>query len=399
MRITAVRLRRVSGTLPTQGDMWEERLVRPLDIYPEYRTRNDFEGGIQTADGFKISTVFLQIDTDEGLSGLAGPIPEQVAYIAAKSLRRFLIGQDAIAGEKLWDQMHRGMVHGRQGDAMLAISAVDCALWDLRGKWLGQPVYRLLGGPTRDSIPAYASMLGFAVLDPDRIRDHAQEYKQLGYTAQKWFFRHGPMSGKEGLRKNIELVRTLREAVGDDYDLMFDCWQAMDVGYVVELADRIREYRPRWLEECAMPDRIDSYCRIKERTDIPLAGAEHEYTRWGFKRFIDVGALDVIQPDIYWCGGLSETLKIAAYATVHDLVTIPHGHSSAATIHFSATQSPIHTPYQEYLVKWNSIHQYFLRNPVEAKAGVIHVPDLPGFGMELDPAKIESEDEIFPMGA
>jgi L-rhamnonate dehydratase len=399
MRITAVRLRRVSGTLPTQGDMWEERLVRPLDIYPEYRSRNDFEGGIQTANGFKISTVFLQIDTDEGFSGLAGPIPEQVAYIAAKSLRRFLIGQDAIAGEKLWDQMHRAMVHGRQGDTMLAISAVDCALWDLRGKWLGQPVYRLLGGPTRDSIPAYASMLGFAVLDPARVRDRAQEYKQLGYTAQKWFFRHGPMSGKEGLRKNIELVRTLREAVGDDYDLMFDCWQAMDVGYVVELADRIREYRPRWLEECAMPDRIDSYRRIKERTDIPLAGAEHEYTRWGFKRFIDVGALDVIQPDIYWCGGLSETLKIAAYATVHDLVTIPHGHSSPATIHFSATQSPIHTPYQEYLVKWNSIHQYFLRNPVEAKAGIIHVPDLPGLGMELDPAKIESEDEIFPINA
>jgi L-alanine-DL-glutamate epimerase-like enolase superfamily enzyme len=397
MRITAVRLRRVRGTLPTKGNIWEERLVRPLDVYPEYRNRNDHEGGVQTEGGFKISTVFLQIDTDEGVSGIAGPIPEQVAYIAAHSLRRYLIGQDAIAGEKLWDQMHRGMVHGRQGDAMLAISAVDCALWDLRGKWLGQPVYRLLGGPTRESIPAYASMLGFAVLDATRVRDRAQEYKQLGYTAQKWFFRHGPMSGKEGLRKNIELVRTLREAVGEDYDLMFDCWQSMDVDYVGELAERIREYRPRWLEECVMPDRIDSYRRIKDLTDIPLSGAEHEYTRWGFKRFIDSGALSVIQPDIYWCGGLSETLKIAAYATVHDLITIPHGHSSPATIHFSVTQSPIHTPYQEYLVKWNSIHQHFLRNPVEAKGGMIHVPDLPGLGMELDQSKIESEDELFPV--
>src|ERR1700680_2951967 len=127
MRITAVRLRRVRGTLPTKGDIWEERLVRPLDVYPEYRNRNDHEGGVQAEGGFKISTVFLQIDTDEGVSGIAGPIPEQVAYIAAHSLRRFLIGQDAIAGEKLWDQMHRGMVHGRQGDVMLAISAVDCA--------------------------------------------------------------------------------------------------------------------------------------------------------------------------------------------------------------------------------------------------------------------------------
>ncbi len=395
MRITAVRLRRLTGTLPTHGDIWEERLVRPIDIYDEYRHRNDFEGGVQTADGFRIATVFVEIDTDEGVTGRAGPIPEAVAYIVAHSLRRLLLGQDPIAGEKLWDQMHRVMVHGRQGDAMLAISAVDCALWDLRGRWLGQPVHRLLGGPTRDAVPAYASMLGFAVLDLGRVRERALEYQALGYVAQKWFFRHGPMSGRAGLHQNVALVRTLRETVGEDYDLMFDCWQAMDVGYVVDLAERIAEYRPRWLEECVMPDRIDSYRRIKERTNIPLAGAEHEYTRWGFKRFIDADALDVLQPDIYWCGGLSETLKIAAYATAHDLVTIPHGHSSGATIHFSVTQSPIHTPYQEYLVKWNAIHQHFLLNPVDPVKGMIHAPSLPGLGMELDPAKIEVESEIF----
>ena len=395
MLITAVRLRRVTGTLSTSGDFWEERLVRPIDVYDEYRYRQDYEGGVQTDDGFHISTVFVEIETDDGVTGRAGPIPEAVAYIVAHSLRRLLIGQDPIAGEKLWDQMHRLMVHGRQGDAMLAISAIDCALWDLRGKWLGQPVYRLLGGPTRTEIPAYASMLGFTVLDAGQVRDRAQEYKSLGYTAQKWFFRHGPMSGSEGLRKNVELVRTLRQAVGDDYDLMLDCWQSMDVGYVVALAERIQEYQPRWLEECVMPDRIDSYCRIKERISIPLAGAEHEYTRWGFKRFIDAGALDVLQPDIYWCGGLSETLKIAAYATVHDLVIIPHGHSSPATIHFSITQSPIHTPYQEYLVKWNAIHQHFLRDPVVPINGFIHAPHQPGLGMELDAGKIETDREIF----
>jgi L-rhamnonate dehydratase len=395
MLITAVRLRRLTGTIPTRADFWEERLVRPIDIYDEYRHRSDYEGGVQTADGFRISSVFVEIDTDEGLSGRAGPIPEGVAYIVAHSLRGLLIGQDPIAGEKLWDQMHRVMVHGRQGDAMLAISAIDCALWDLRAKWLGQPVYRLLGGPTRAAIPAYASMLGFAVLDAGQVRDRAQEYKALGYTGQKWFFRHGPMSGKEGLLKNVELVRTLRQAVGNDYDLMLDCWQSMDVGYVVDLAERIAEYRPRWLEECVMPDRIDSYRRIKDRTDIPLAGAEHEYTRWGFKRFIDAGALDVLQPDIYWCGGLSETLKIAAYATAHDLIVIPHGHSSSATIHFSVTQSPIHTPYQEYLVKWNTIHQHFLRDPIGPVDGLIHAPSQTGMGMELDAAKIETDSELF----
>lgn len=144
-----------------------------------------------------------------------------------------------------------------------------------------------------------------------------------------------------------------------------------------------------------MPDRIDSYRRIKQKIDIPLAGAEHEYTRWGFKRFMDAGALDVLQPDIYWCGGLSETLKIAALATAHDLVTIPHGHSSQATIHFSVTQSPIHTPYQEYLVKWNMIHQHFLRAQVVPVGGLIHAPEEAGFGMDLDPQKIETDLELF----
>jgi L-rhamnonate dehydratase len=313
----------------------------------------------------------------------------------AKRLRPIILGQDPIAHEKLWDQMHRIMVHGRQGDAMLAISAIDCALWDLKGRWLDQPVFRLLGGPTRDSVPAYASMLGFDVLDMERVRMRAAEYKTIGYPAQKWFFRHGPMSGYEGMHKNVELVRTLRETLGEDYDIMLDCWQSFDPIYVVELAERIAEYRPRWLEECVMPDRIDSYRRVKERTQIPLSGAEHEYTRWGFKRFIDAEALDVLQPDIYWAGGLSETLKIAAYASVHDLVVIPHGHSSPAGLHFSLAQSPILTPYQEYLIKWNAINQHFLAHPVMPERGSFAVPALPGLGMDLDPAKIEVQTEVF----
>ena len=144
-----------------------------------------------------------------------------------------------------------------------------------------------------------------------------------------------------------------------------------------------------------MPDRIDSYRRLKDKLRIPLAGAEHEYTRWGFRRFIDAGCLDVLQPDIYWAGGLTETLKIAALATAHDLVVIPHGHSTPAGIHFSVAQSPIHTPYQEYLVKWNAINQHFLAHPLHPRGGMIEPPDRPGMGMDLDPAKLEEETEIY----
>jgi L-alanine-DL-glutamate epimerase-like enolase superfamily enzyme len=144
-----------------------------------------------------------------------------------------------------------------------------------------------------------------------------------------------------------------------------------------------------------MPDRIDSYRRVKERTQIPLSGAEHEYTRWGFKRFIDADALDVLQPDIYWAGGLSETLKIAAYASVHDLVVIPHGHSTPAGLHFSLAQSPMLTPIQEYLVKWNAINQHFLANPLTPQRGHFAPPVLPGLGMGLDPARTEAQAEVY----
>ncbi|MGH7155704.1 MAG: enolase C-terminal domain-like protein [Acetobacteraceae bacterium] len=402
MKITAVRLLRLRGTMPTEGLLWEDRLVRPIDIYPEYRFRDDFEGGQQLDEhSFRLEQFFLRIDTDDGVHGIAGPLPEIVAIFVARRLRPIILGRDPVAHEKLWDQMHRIMVHGRQGDAMLAISAVDCALWDLKGRWLSQPVFRLLGGPTRDAVPAYASMLGFDVTDMGRVAERARQYRDQGFRAQKWFFRHGPMSGPEGLRKNVALVRTLRETLGDDADIMLDCWQSFDPVYAIELAGRIAEFRPRWLEEAVMPDRIDSYVRVKERTDIPLSGGEHEYTRWGFKRFIDAGALDILQPDIYWAGGLSETLKIAAYASAHDLVVIPHGHSSPACLHFSLTQSPILTPYQEFLVKWNAINQYFLAQPVIPHDGMIGVASGPGaavapagLGMELDAARIEEQEEV-----
>jgi L-alanine-DL-glutamate epimerase-like enolase superfamily enzyme len=237
-------------------------------------------------------------------------------------------------------------------------------------------------------------MLGYAVLDPGRVRERAVEAKEQGFRAQKWFFRHGPMSGHEGLKKNVELVRTLRTTLGDDYDIMLDCWQSFDYRYLLELAARIEEFRPYWLEEAAMPDRIGTYRRIKDKIRIPLAGAEHDYTRWGMKRFIEQDALDVYQPDPYWCGGLSETLKIAALTTTHDLICIPHGHSTPVNATFTALQSPIHTPYQEYLVKWNAVHQFWFEQPVEPQGGVIRLPDFPGLCPPLDESKVEASAEL-----
>ena len=395
MKITGVRVRHLSGIMPTNGLFWEQRLLRPIDVYPEYRRQGVVEGGEQIDDRhLRISACFLTIETDEGVSGLSGPFREPCAHIVATQLRPVLLGKDPLATEYLWDVMHRLLVHGRQGDAMFAISVVDCALWDLKGKWLGQPVWRILGGPTRAEIPAYASMLGYEVLDPGLVRERALMAKEEGYRAQKWFFRHGPASGHEGLAKNVELVRTLRETLGEDYDIMLDCWQSMDYPYLLKLAQRIEEYRPYWLEETALPDRIDTYRRIKDKIRIPLAGAEHHYTRWGMQQFIEKQALDYYQPDPYWCGGLSEVLKIGALTSTHDLVCIPHGHSTHVNAVFSALHSPLHTPYQEYLVKWNEVHQFWFEKPLKPEKGLIRLPEYAGVSPALDESKIEAAHEL-----
>ena len=391
MKITKIIIRKLFGTINFDGQFWEERLVRPIDIYKEYEIE---QNETKKTAKFLTESIFIEIYTDNDLSGIAGPIDEQQAFIIEKDLSKIILGKNPLAIELLWDQMHRLSVHGRQGITMHAISAIDCALWDIKGKYFNSPIYNLIGGPTRNSIPAYASMLGFNVTDMTLVAERALEYKTKGFDAQKWFFRYGPMSGKEGLKKNIQLVETLRNTLGEDYDIMLDCWQSMDYKYVLDLARNIEPFRPFWLEEVVMPDRIDTYKKIKEKINIPLSGAEHEYTRWGMYRFIEKQALDILQPDIYWAGGLSEVIKIANLASTYDLIIIPHGHSSNATLHFSLSQIPIHTPYQEYLIKWNFVHQHFLKYPEIPVQGQFEIPKRIGLSMELDQEKIEKEDKI-----
>ena len=392
MKIIAIRLLQLEGVMEYEGEFWEERLIRPIDIYPEHRAEGAHYSS-QIADGrYQIQSIFLQIDTDEGVNGVAGPIGSDQASV----IQRFspiLIGEDPRAHERIWDKLYRHSVHGRKGVVMQAISAIDCALWDLKGKWLDAPVYHLLGGPTRDKIPAYASALGYS-LQPEKTRERARSIVQEGYKATKWFFRHGPMDGTGGIAKNVELVRTLREAVGDDVDIMLDCWMSWDVPYTIKMAERLEEYHPRWIEEPVLPDKIDSCAAIRKAVRIPIATGEHEYTRWGLKALMDAQAADVLQPDIYWAGGLSEVIKVCALASAYDLPVIPHGHSVPTTVHLIASQPANVCPLLEYLIKWNQIHQFFLKYPVKPEGGLVSLSERPGMGLELDEAKIKSQREF-----
>lgn len=395
MKITAVRCIQYTGTMDFPGVFWEERLIRPVDIYPQFK--NEGAGWLPPArDGaYTMTSTFVHIETDAGVSGIGGPITPDQAFIIKQSIAHYLLGADPLAIERLWDILYRAAVHGRKGVEMMAISAIDCALWDLKGKWANVPVYVLLGGPTRDTLPAYASALGYG-LDPERAAAVVKEITEKGYKATKWFPRWGPADGREGIARNVELMRTLREAAGPDVDIMIDAWMSWDVPYTLAMAERFAPYQPRWIEEPVLPDKIASYAAITAKIGhgIAVSGAEHEYTRWGIHQLMQSNAMHVYQPDIYWAGGISELLKIAALASVYDVQLIPHGHSTPATANFLYAQPVTLCPMMEYLIKWNTIHQWFLKYPVEPNNGFVPIPTRPGIGMDLDDAKIERQHEL-----
>jgi L-alanine-DL-glutamate epimerase-like enolase superfamily enzyme len=389
MEVTGFRFETLAGHLDEPaGSFWEERLSRPVDRYEEFRTETAAENYADDPEApLPVEGTFLFVETDAGVEGLAGPVSERVARYAA-DLEGLVAGRDPRPAEKLWDLLYRRERHGRKGEPMHAISAVDVALWDLRGKAAGEPVYRLLGGPVDRERPAYASMLGFSV-DPEAVRERVEAFADLGYGAQKWFFRHGPGSGEEGKAHNEALVRAAREAVGDDYDLFFDAWSSWERTYALEMIDRLAPYAPDWLEEPVSPDKQNVYAELREAAPFPVAGGEHEYTRWGAHDLLARGCVDYLQPDTMWAGGLTEMRHVCSVASVHDVPVIPHGHLVPANAHLIAAQPRDRCPYVEYLIKWNEINQFFFVDPLEPEDGVVTVPDRPGLGIELDDAVAE----------
>jgi L-alanine-DL-glutamate epimerase-like enolase superfamily enzyme len=303
-------------------------------------------------------------------------------------LRRFLIGKDALAGEALWDQMHRSDRHSRRGHYMMAISALDNALWDLRGRYFGMPVYRLLGGATRASVEAYGSCLGYSV-EPEAAAQRAAELLARGYRNQKWFLAYGPGDAGEGLEKNVQLVRAVREAVGDTPNLMFDAFSGWNLDYALAWARRVEQYRPRWIEEAFHPEKIESFVELRRKTSIPVASGEHFYGRWEVHDYLKAGAISVVQADPEWCGGVSELVKICAVSSLFDAQVIPHGHGIHAALHVVASQPPMTCPWIEYLINKMSSYHHFEKHDYQVNQGRIALPERPGFGIELDTAKVE----------
>jgi L-rhamnonate dehydratase len=386
VKIVEVRLFRVEGEGPTWT--FDDRAVEALDLYPDHVRATAGAGDVPT----HLRATYVEIATDEDVSGFYGPIDDRQAFLIATDLRPMLVGADPLAIELVHDTMLRMHRHGRAGTFVTAISAVDNALWDLRGKAAGEPVYRLLGGPTRDRVPVYASMLGYSV-EPERAAAAALEHAATGYGAQKWFFAYGPGAGAQGLRRNLAMARAVREAVGTGYPLMFDAFMGWDATYAADMLRGLEPVEPHWVEEPVPPERLGLFRRLAAETSIRLATGEHAYTRWQIKELLDAG-VGVIQADPDWSGGITEQRHICSLCSAYDVPVVAHGHAMAVPLHVAASQSPQVVPMLEYLVNIQERNQFFhatIHRPVD---GALELPTGPGLGIDLDPSKAEDRREV-----
>lgn len=389
MKIIDLIFYRVHGKYSGPAFPSGNRQAKQLDIYTEFNTESEMGPNV----GAPISALYLEIQTDEGISGIYGPIQEWQAFHVGHSLRSHLLGRDPLATELLHDQMIRMDRHGRSGMFMTAISVVNNALWDLKGKAYEQPIYRLLGGPTRPAVPAYVSMLGYST-KPEDVTVLAQEYKALGYTAQKWFFRYGPGDGAAGMDQNLAMAQAARDAVGPHYQLMFDAFMGWDLSYATMMVRELESLRPTWVEEPFPPERVSEFRRLREAAAVPIATGEHIYTRWQTKELLVNDAVDVLQNDPDWSGGITEQVKLCSLASSFEVPLIAHGHSLLAALHVAGAQSPAAVPRVEYLVRAQETKQYFHSVIYRPENGDVTLPTLPGLGIVLDDTKIEALEPV-----
>lgn len=381
MKITEVRTRVVQwegDTVPLPPHFCTNPmdLVSPL-LSPETMGTFTFHGWL-----------IVEIFTDAGLVGIgnAALSPLVTKQLIDLHLAPLLIGQNPWDSEFLWQHMYRKtMAFGRKGVALVAISALDIALWDLMGKAAQQPCFRLLGGRTKSKIPVYASRLYSVPLD--ELAAEAARYKAEGYQAMKLRFGWGPIDGAAGMARNVELIRTVRAAVGDEIDIMADAYMGWSLDYAKRMMRLIEPFNLRWLEEAIIPDDVDGYHELRRFGTTPIAAGEHEFTSYGFRQLIETRALDYIQFDTNRVGGITAARKIQALAEAHSIPVVPH----AGQMHnYHVVMASLNSPIAEYFPMvdvevGNELFWYIFKGEPQAVDGYIDLDDsLPGLGLEID---------------
>jgi D-galactarolactone cycloisomerase len=338
------------------------------------------------------SAMVVEIETDEGLTGWGecyGPAWMTAAVVG--SMAPWLIGEDPLRTEYLWRETYaRLRDHGQKGVVIEGLSGIDIALWDIKGKHFGAPVHRLLGGPVRTQVQAYATGL-YRRLSGDPLRylpEEAAGYVAEGFAAVK-------LKVGFGVEEDAAVTRAVRDGIGPGVGLMVDANHAYDAAAAIRLGRMIEPHDIGWFEEPVPPEDVAGYRAVKAALSIPVAGGECEFTRYGFRELIVSRAVDIVQPDTCAAGGLSECRKIADMAEAFGIRCNPHvwgtGIAIAASLQFLAVL-PAHTPPSlapvEPLLEFDRtehpIREALLTQPIEHAGGVVRVPDGPGLGIEID---------------
>ncbi len=328
-----------------------------------------------------------KVVTDEGTIGIgnAALAPQLVKKTIDTYLAPLIVGEDPFDVSYIWEKMYRRThAWGRRGLGMVAISAVDIALWDILGKITNKPVFKLLGGRTKEKIPVYASKLYSQPIKD--LQQEAEHYKKQGFTMFKMRFGWGPKDGSEGMKKNIELVEAVREVIGYNTDLMLECYMGWNLDYSKRMIPKLVKYNPRWLEEPVIADDINGYKELNNMNAIPISGGEHEFNLFGFKQLLDLNALSYIQYDNNRVGGFTIAQKINALAEAYQVPVIPH----AGQMHnYHLTMSNFNCPIAEYfpvndVEVGNELFYYIFKGDPSPKDGYINLDDnTPGLGLSL----------------
>ena len=311
--------------------------------------------------------ILVAVDTDAGLVGYGvGGGGAAGIHVVRTVLRELLLGRDPAAIERTWEEMYRATLpFGRKGLALMALSGVDLALWDLRGKAAGAPIARLLGGEVGQSIPTYATVWG-----------SVEPALEAGHRAIKLHL--SKFDSRSGLDPLIEAVADARGRIGDEGLLMIDAFMQWDVDTTLDVAGRLADYKLAWLEEPLLPDDFEGYAELAAQCPIPIAGGEHEFTAAAFAEIINRRLHRVLQPDVCWCGGLTELIKIYCMAGEAGLRVCPHRGAEVWGLHAIAALDP--DPLAESGRSWMT----WVRGQPPIVDGQITVADAPGFGATFD---------------
>ena len=347
-------------------------------------------------DCFRTNWVFVKVYTDEGIDGVGEATleyKEKALIGAVEHIKEYLVGKDPRNIEDHWHKIYRDAYWRGGAVLMSALSAVECALWDILGKSLGVPVYQLLGGRANDKVRIYVNGWFSGAREPEEFAAKAKEAVKRGVTAMKWdpFGKSYLQISNADLDKALRCVGAVREAVDNRVDLLIEGHGRFDIPNAVKIARELEQFNPMLFEEPVPPDNLDALKQVKDKSPVAISAGERLYTRWDYRKMFDLAAADYIQPDISHAGGIMELKKIAAEAECRYIAFAPHNPSgpvaNAATLQLAAccpNFTILEIMYSD--VEWR---KDICNESLEYEDGYITIPSKPGLGIEIDEAECE----------